>query len=417
MKIGFKRRPPSAAEESLQDALLDAARHAADHAQRHKLALFAFTGVFIGTSIFTAIGLFDIAAEAGTANPERMIVASMAAAVAALVLGIANILLLGLATVAVTQYRNALLVLALTLMPFTFGISTYSAALGLAGPPALVFDMRDAARAYGAFVETRLAKAAKALSTADALEPLKASLCTLADQEGSGGVLSGAAGRGGVQAAYLGACESVTTIIDTLRDTAQRTEARRAEALQIVKALKAIADDVSLNVYERQRRFRDTSEELLALVGASDVENVDDRLRAQLDILQASISGIGIQSGAFGQTQTNIINGLKASLGTATQIISGLLDKSDVTGAQVPDDLLFMAAAIQKYKLRVLPQILIAIASDLMPYWFFGLLLVSQAMVGAKNRRVDVRRRNVEAERRAVDCKTSSKHNRKRKGQ
>lgn len=409
MKGIFSRRLATAAELSLTEAIAEAAQYVGDHVRRNKLATIAVVGAFVYSSVITAKGMADTAVEAGVASLENMIAVGLGATTSSLLLGTATISLMGLATVAARKHCRSVLALAVLLAPFTAGISTYSAIQGNAGQPALVYDMRDKASGYANYLEHHLADAAGASNTAAALEPLKSSICVLADKEGSSGVLTGAAGKGSVQAAYIGACESTTIIIEIALETAARTDERRDEGGLLVQDMAAIADEHDINVFERQRLFRDASKAVLELIAESRTEDVTRRVRAQLDILEASIASVGIKDGVFGKTQADAIENLKTSLTAVKGIVNDLLAGPDGPHIEPPGDLHFMAAAVWEYRLRVLPQIMIAIAADLMPYWYFGLLFLSKAMADSKSRGVHARRRILEAKKRAQRSKPKRK--------
>lgn len=397
---------PSKEPDPLKDAMAEAARYALDHLRRHKIVATAVGGAFVYSSVITTKGMSDTAIESGVATPENLLAVALAAIVAALLLGTATIALLGLATVAGKKHRGAVFALAVLLAPFTASISTYSAILGNAGQPTLVFDMRDKARAYANYVERGLADAARALNAAAAIRPLKAAICALADKEGASGVMTGVAGRGSTHAAYFGACKSANSIIDIALETDSRAKERRGTAGLQVKDLTAIADDDDLDVFERLRRFRDKANEVKATVAQSRTEDVARRVRAQMDILEASIASVGLKGGSFGRTQASAIANLKANLAAVKPIVNDLLANPGGPLLQPPADLLYMAAAVWKYRLRVLSQIAIAVAADVMPYWYFFLIFLSKQMTDDKHRSVEARRRALNAARQSKTAKS-----------
>lgn len=341
---------------------------------------------------FTTLGLFNAAVEAGVASPSGLGTALMSAMLAAVLIGAANIILFQIAANALKQQRWAVAGLAISLFPFILGISTYNAVLGNAGPPALVYDMRDLADDHATYYELRIADAAGAQSAAVALAPLESSVCTMAAKESSEGLLSGSAGQGGVYAAYTSGCEAVRSIIATLNDTHTRTNARRDKAAEVLSRLRDLPNDANVSVFERRARFRDVVGDLSKLLEASGAENVTQRLRAQLGILHASIASLGVKGGAFGQRQTSVINNLKGSLSKAANIVNTMM-LSDQGGAPArPAKLRPMIEAVWAYKLRLAPQIMIAIASDFMLLWLLRSISVSKATLdltrGAMRRRL-----------------------------
>lgn len=364
------------------------------HLWRYRLILFATFGAFLLSCWLTAKGLFDRAIEAGTASPEGMVTALMSAAVAATLIGLATMLVFGVALGAIKRQRWSLVFLAIALMPFMLGISTYNAVLGNAGPPSLADNLADTADAIAAHYEGATSDAAGAQSAAAALAPTKASICALADGEKDKGVLSGYAGKGGVYAAYLSGCESVGVIVETLSDTAARTQSRRDEAGAHLAALKSIPRDSKRNIFARKAAFEAHAEALRKLLEASGAENVTRRLQAQLKALEGSIVTLGVKDGAFGKKQAKSIEDLRAKLAHVSAVVTEMLAAAPVQQGAAPPRLLSMAAAVRVYWDRNIPSILIAIASDFMWLWFLGLLSVSRAGLEPPQASPSKKRRN-----------------------
>ena len=154
-------------------------RAEAAHTGRHMRVVLAMMGAFALSCWLTAKGLFDKTIEAGVASAEGMLTAIMSAAVAATLTGAGTIMLFGVAMQAARHQRVQVMALALCLLPFILGISTYNAVLGNAGPASLVYDMRDAAAAHAVWYEGMSADAAGAQSAEASLLPLEASICSL----------------------------------------------------------------------------------------------------------------------------------------------------------------------------------------------------------------------------------------------
>lgn len=347
------------------------------HLRRQWIITLCMLSTFALSSWFTTKGLFDKAIEAGVANMEGMITAAMSAAVAATSLGVATILLMSVAAGALKKQRFAVLLLVLTLIPFTAGISTFNAILGNAGPASLVYDMREAADAYKFYYQSTDLTVSGAQTAKAALEPLEASICALAKGEKTGGAISGSGGKGAVYAAYLSGCTSIHQINETLIDTVARSDKRRGRASQILTDLQNIPNDTSFSVFERQAAFRIKTGDLQTLITASRAENVSKRLTAQLDILQASVATLDVKTGGYGKTQSSAIESLKAALGLVSKTIRKLTETSSET-ASPPPRLLEMGEAVVAHWERNIPQILLAILIDGLVLWFAALLMVSR---------------------------------------
>lgn len=360
------------------------AQHAA-HRARYRIILLATLAAFVLSSWLTAKGLFDKAIEAGVASTEGMVTALMSSVVAATLVGGGTMLLFGIAMEAGKRQRWHVAGLATALLPFTLGISTYSAALGNAGPLALAHNMRDTALDYAAYYEAATGDASDAQSTQAALLPLEASVCGLADGELKDGLLSGSAGAGALSAAYASGCKGVRAIQRTLSETAGRMAARRDDASDILSRLASIPKDESLSVFERQAAFRLEVNALRKLIEEARAENVPKRLRVQLRILESSVAALGVRQGDFGKTQVAEIENLKAMLSQASAAVREFLDGNEDVRVEAPGELLEMGAAVAKYWHRNIQQILLAILIDLMPVWFVWLLMVSRANAQARH--------------------------------
>ena len=326
----------------------------------------------------TAKGLFDKTIEAGLATPEGMGTALMSAGAAGIVMSTATMLGMVVASEAARHQRLAILALAVSLLPFVAGISSYNAVLGNAGPPSLVYDMRDRAEAYVEYYHRTETDAARAQSAAQTLAPIETSTCFLANEELENGILTGSAGPGATSAAYFSACENIGEIIATLDETIARTEDRAAAAEALLAALQAIPNDTALSVFERQAAFRDAARELEALAAGSNAERVSARLGPQLDILEASIAGLGTSGGALGDRQAVANANLHNTLTTVRDTVRELVSADAAAPPEPPGALPHMGAAVTAYWHRNIPQILLAVLTDLIPGWFLGLLLVSR---------------------------------------
>ena len=343
-----------------------------------KIILMTFSA-FCLSSWLTAKGLFDKAIEAGVSNTEGMITAAMTAVVAATLIGGGTMLLFGIAINTVKRQRWQVAKLAVTLMPFVLGVSTYYAILGNAGSSSLIYNMRDSAISHAQYYEQATTDSSSAQSAQSTLLPLQASICGLAGDEKISGILTGSSGRGAVYAAYASNCKSIQTIIGTLAETVKRTIARREKATDILSKLNTIPKNTILSVFERQAVFRDQVSSLHELIAKSSAEKVAQRLSAQLEILESSVATLNIQDGKFGQKQTHAIQNLKNALKLVSTTVNKLVDNGKSTFIEPPKELLEMGIAVAVYWKRNIPQILLAILIDTMNLWFICLLMVSRS--------------------------------------
>jgi len=375
---GFTRPPED------KERTRELRRMLADHLGRYRAVVLATIIAFCLSAWLTAKGIFDKAVEAGVADTQGMVTAVMSSAVAAALLGPGQIVLFGVAMSAVRRQVWQIAVLAFLLMPFVVGISTVNAVNGNAARPSLVYDMRDSAKSHASYYEAMSLDASGAQSAEALLLPLQTSVCDMADREGQDGIITGSGGAGAVSAAYRSSCTNIETIVETLGETVQRTNARRDEAAALLDDLTNIPDDKKLSVFERQAAFRLKAGELRNLIEASGSENVAKRLHGQLQILEATVVTLGVKDGGYGEKQAGAVANLKESLGQVSKIVSGLLVGSAANTPEPPADLMDMSAAVIAYWRLNIPQILLAVMVGFMALWFAGLLVVSRSTLDAR---------------------------------
>lgn len=362
------------------------------HKGRHVKAMLAIIISFLLSAWLTSKGLYDKAIEAGVATPEGMTTAFLSAIVAATLIGVGTTILFSLAISATKRHSWMVGLLAITLFPFIAGISILNAVIGNAGPPSLVYDMRDLGNDYRQHYEEASSDSSSAQSAAAALKPLQTSLCTLAGVEKDRGGLTGAGGAGAVSAAYESTCRSIAVIIETLEETRSSAITRRDLAFGILQELKDIPEDTSLDVFERQAAFKRAVSELMALVDQTRAEKVVDRLKTQLQIAHASVASLGLKDGAYGRKQSDSIENLKTSLELTSRIVGDLLDKDKALPATPPRNMRSMGAAVVAYWDRSLSQILIAVLGDTMVFWLLAAMLLSRGITEKETRRLKAQR-------------------------
>ena len=349
-------------------------------------ALLATTTALGGSIWFTTKGMFDKAIEAGTADAVGMGNALIAAGAAGVLISTGTMLCMGVAAEANRRQRLPVLGLAVSMLPFMLGISTSNAILGTAGPPSLVYEMRDHAEAYREYYYQTETDAARSQSAVQTLVPIGSSTCYLAEQEGESGILTGSPGRGATYAAYMSACRNIGEITRTLNETVERTAERSAAAEGLLAELQAIPNNTTLSVFERQAAFRDAAREVEAMAAGANAERVSARLGPQLEILEASIAGLGTSGGALGQRQATANANLRDTLGTVRDTVLAFVSGGSDEPPTAPGALSYMGAAVAAYWHRNIPQILLAVLTDLMPGWFLGLLMVSRGTQESRRR-------------------------------
>lgn len=265
-------------------------------------------------------------------------------------------------------------------------ISTNFAVIGTSGQPSLVYDMEQSAQAWEEYTSYSLNDAEKSYSAIATLIPTRDRICGMAENELEHGTVSGSAGRGALSASMQSLCIDATSIIETLEETALRTEQNRTEALEVASKLSDIPKDETIgDVFERQDVFRRETKRLKEVVGQSVTENVEKRLNAQLTKMESSLAPMNIRQGEFGNVQREGITALEGSISVMIDTTKNLLrDDAGKSAAPQPEKLLDMQQAVIVHWFRNIPQILLALMLDLMPLWFCAMLMVSRSIPFAR---------------------------------
>lgn len=341
-----------------------------------KLATIAAAPV----SIFaTSYGMMQKSIENGISDTIGLGLALATSLAAGTVLATATIQLFNITLDATKRQATKVAALAGTLAVPIVCISTNFAVIGTSGQPSLVYDMEQSAQAWEDYTNYSLNDAEKSYSATATLIPTRDRICGMAENELEHGSVSGIAGRGALSSSMQSLCIDATSIIETLEETALRTEQHRTEALEVASKLSDIPKDETIgDVFERQDVFRSETKRLKEIVGQSVTENVEKRLNAQLTNMESSLAPMNIRQGAFGNVQREGIAALEGSISVMIDTTKDLLRDDAGKSMAQPEKLLDMQQAIIEHWLRNIPQILLALMLDLMPLWFCAMLMVSR---------------------------------------
>ena len=275
-------------------------------------------------------------------------------------------------------------------LPFLAAISTYNAILATSAEKSAILALRDRVVILTDYMDASMQDAVNAKAAKDSLMPLKSSICSLAQGEASGGILTGGArGKGAVFGAYFASCNSVTDIIETLEQTAIDTEQRRDDATIILIEMDDIPRNTAITVFERMHQVKQQDRLLLKLVKDSNTERVADRLKAQLKILEESVASLGRQSGKLGQQQDQAVENLRQSLSSVSGTIETLVANSADVTIQKPEPMLSIEQSIARHWKASIPTIAIAIATDAFSLWLIAFLFVARSMVQQRREELD----------------------------
>ncbi|MEM6780320.1 MAG: hypothetical protein AAF569_00495 [Pseudomonadota bacterium] len=348
-------------------------------------AYLASAATLAGSFAVTTKGLIDSTAEMAVADVYGVSTALIAGMAGGGALAVGTIGTMAIAMNAAKKQWFSVSALAGTLCLFTVCISTNFSAIGLVGSSSLVRDMGAKADQYSIYREVKLNDAAKAKSIAKMLEPTRDSYCDMAHNELTRGGLSSSAGKGGVYAVLSSTCAGLSTIVTTLENTASETEDSSDLTGRSVRALVDIPKDASLgDVFARQKAFRNQAQLLLEQLGKADDENVRERVRIQLRLMNATVNAVNVQDGSFGQKQANIIEGVRSSLQEVSDIAAEFLDASENQEAQKPKPLLDMGKAIRVFWRDNIAQWMLALMLDLMAPFYCAMLMVSHRVPHAR---------------------------------
>ncbi len=337
------------------------------------------------SGFMSARGIIEKTIEAGVIDEVSIGSAIMSGAVCCALLTTATMMTFSIAMESARKQRWKVIALVTTLLVPTIGVSSFYSLLGNAGSASLSYNMQDQAIAHREYYAASILDASEAKSRADALIPLRDDICTRADQERLTGRYSGSKGYGKAVQSMDSVCSQITSIVETLLNTASNTEARGKQATEILNKLASIAKDQSIgNVFERQDVYRETANQLMELIQTFLSENVVERLNVQLANLQASVSSSGVQKNTFGQVQSAIIEDLRVLVDKVAENLEGMTDVSDMPKATPPAPLMDMGEAVFHYSRKNTPQYLMALLLDLMVVFYCAALTLSRSIPQAR---------------------------------
>ena len=285
--------------------------------------------------------------------------------------------------------RTNIIALGVSLLPFVATISTFNAAIGLAGPASLSYEMQDKSKAFSDYANAASGDAMKAKSALNVISPIEKSVCEMAGLEERNGVLSGSSGKGALSGQLTQVCLQVRGIGESLQTTITSTESQREKLSEISAHMKGIVHDETLKIFERTRAFEADAELIEALATQAKEEKVAERLKTQLTVLEGSVMSINVQDGAFGAKQNTAIDGLRNFVGTIKSAVDDLVSpKPDELPPEPPAALHDMAGAIWAYRDRNWAAIALAIGIDAIVLWFAAALGLSLAAKRTRERAV-----------------------------
>ena len=352
------------------------------HQRRHVKITLTTLATFASSSWMTAKGIMEKSIEAGIATIDGSVTAVMAALVASTALGTATIQLFNVAMDIDKRQKRHVVTLAATLLPFILCISTFYAILGNAGGASMVYDMRDKAPQWGAYVDNRLADASLSKSIKNIIQPMAKITCEMAHLEATKGVFSGYPGMGKASATLSSACTGLNDITQSLDNSQQGAAAHRAQTAEILQRLYTIPNDTALHVFSRQEAFRQETAALNDILAASGTENIADTVVTRISVVKDSIFSLGGENDSvLGKAQHQAAVNLQRALTSGEEKIAAVIAKAKQTQMDEPKALLESGAAVARYWQRNLPIIALAVMLDLIAMWFLYLLLVSRAAV------------------------------------
>ncbi|MEP1145479.1 MAG: hypothetical protein ABJH52_17275 [Henriciella sp.] len=353
---------------------------------KDKVGLYLLAA-FILSGVSSARGFYLLAESAGSVDYMSIIYTTMCAVVSAVLLAGSVTTLMRIAGDLGDGASSAWLwirfaILMAIIVPFIFGVSTIMAMFGTSGIPALSFDLQDRVPQYERFIDVQTADGNKASQAFAVVEPIRATVCDDADGALKGRI-TGVGGAGAVSAGYAKGCAYTGKVAETLSDMATAQAERRRQLSGLVEQLALVPRDSELSVFERRDRYRVLTTEIDAILRESDAANVADTLKAQMANLNGLVATVPIRPGPHADVQRAAMDALQGYFETIETTVSDLMDADAVltSGVDRPGELMPMHEAVYKYRDRLAPGLILAVAIDTMCIFFALAIALSGSIV------------------------------------
>ena len=224
--------------------------------------------------------------------------------------------------------RWLLLGMALTgaLQLWTFAVSSTNNGVALTGGPALIRELQDQRSKYAEAIEQASARALAIKPYLGILEGEAEGRCAQLASEVERGGVTGSAGRGAVSGTLELLCAQSRRNAALMRSVVEANEARTIEAQQILSSMDRVIFDDSMTVFERETAFLQLAGQAEAWLLQTRSDDMSQVLRTSHKAMAASVSTLPTEAGSFGNRQTAVIEGLKASIGETGQLYSKVAD-------------------------------------------------------------------------------------------
>lgn len=353
---------------------------------RQKVALYLLAA-FILSGVSSARGFYLLAESAGSTDYMSVIYTTMCAVVSAVLLAGSVTTLMKIASDLGEGVSNAWLwirftILSMMIIPFILGVSTIMAGFGTSGIPALSFDLQDNVPAYRQYIEEETSDANKASQAFSVVDSFRATVCD--DAEGAvKGRITGVPGAGAVSAGYAKGCSYTTNVTNTLSEMAEAQALRRDKLAEHLEALELVPRNSALSVFERRDEFRKITSEIEAILRESDVANVADTLKAQMANMNGLVATVPIRPGPHEAVQRASMDALQAYFDRIEETVTELMavDAEATSGVEPPGELLPMHEAVFKYRARLAPGLILALAIDCFCVFFALAIALSGSIV------------------------------------
>lgn len=374
----------SASSEAVTQIDKVAAPNAFDHAENYITAIigavFVITGMVSAFATFTGIRLFleEVGQASTLVNGTSVIITIATGAI--VIVGWSLITRFG--PEARSAYTKSCMVgLGAALLIITLAVSSLSNLMALVGPAAKVHDWRATHHAQSEIVDQLELSALGVKQLLPGWHAEAAKACPAADQEISGGTISGTGrGTGPVAFALGGVCEQSKAFVAAMEEAIVETDAAVADARVALFEMRAATRDRKTAVIEREDRFLLAGDVLVMTMQRLRAADLTQVLEAGAKQVRASVVELSQNSSFTGkqvETVRSIREGVEGLI-LSTELITERLRARGVPERQVIQSPDYIEGVI-KHAHRFVPVFAAAIGIDLFQLWALLFMLVSKS--------------------------------------
>lgn len=343
-------------------------------------AVFIITGMVSAFATFSGIRLFleEVGQSSILVNGVSVL---MTIATAAIVIVGWNLITKFGPEARTSSLKVCMLGLGAALLGITLSVSSLSNLMALAGPPAKLYDWRETHRVQTEHVDQLELNALGINQLLPGWRAEAAKACPAADQEISGGMVSGTGrGVGPVAFALSGVCEQTSAFVTSMESAVRETGIAVTQARSALAAMRAATRDRSNEFVVREDDFLLAADMLTVALQRLRVADLTQVLDAGAKQVRTSVAELTDNS-AFTSKQVETVRNIREGIDgliLSTELITERLRANPIPTRRAITSPDYIEAVI-KHAWRFVPVFAAAIGIDLFALWAMLFMQVAKA--------------------------------------